>query len=154
MELGEHVGLVVADERRRIGRAGEVGGALRVRLAARAGDGAVLRHPRAVAVDVDRLAPLLRELDRQLERKAVGGRERERVLARDRVLAGELLEHLETALERLAEALLLRLDDALDLGGLLDQLGERAGDLLDHDPPAAGRRPSGRSGCPAAPLGG
>ena len=111
VELGEHVGLVVADERRRVGCAGEVGGALRVRLAAGARDRAVLGHPGAVVVDVDGLAALLGELDRELEREAVGGGERERVLARDRVLAGELVEDLEAALERLAEALLLRLDD-------------------------------------------
>ena len=111
VQLGEHVGLVVADERRRVGVAGEVGGTLRVRLAAGARDLAVLRHPGAVVVDVDRLAALLGELDRELEREAVGRREREGVLARDRVLAGELLEHLQAALERLAEPLLLGLDD-------------------------------------------
>ena len=72
VELGEDVGLVVADERRRVGRAREVGGALRVRLAACARDLAVLGHPGAIVVDVDRLAALLGELDRQLEREAVG----------------------------------------------------------------------------------
>ena len=46
----------------------------------------MLAPSRAVAVDVDRLAALLRELDRELEREAVRGGERERLLARDRVL--------------------------------------------------------------------
>ena len=36
------------------------------------------------------------------------------------VLPGEVVEHLQPALERLAEALLLGLDDALDLGRVLD----------------------------------
>ena len=49
------------------------------------------------------------------------------------VLAGEVVEHLQPALEGLAEPLLLGLHDPLDLGGMLDQLGEGAGDLLDHD---------------------
>ena len=151
VELGEHVGLVVADERRRVGRRAAKSAARCVSDSPPAREiVAVLRHPRAVVVDVDRLAALLGELDRELEREAVGGGERERVLARDRVLAGELLEDLEAALERLAEALLLCLDDALDLGRLLDQLGEGAGDLLDHDPRQAVDVGRGRSGCPAA----
>ena len=114
----------------------------------------MLRHPDAVVVDVDGLAALLGELDRELEREAVGGGERERVLARDRVLAGEVVEHLQPALERLAEPLLLGLHDPLDLGGMLDELGEGAGDLLDHDrrQPVDVRR--ARSGCPAARPGG
>ena len=155
VELREHVGLVVADERRRVGRArrSRRRAACRTRRRrARSSRCSAIR--RAVVVDVDRLAALLGELDRELEREAVGGGERERVLARDRVLAGELLEDLEPALERLAEALLLRLHDPLDLVRLLDELGERAGDLLDHDPRAAGRRPSARCGCPAGRRGG
>ena len=123
VQLRQHVALVVADERRRVGRAREVGCALGVGLAACARDRAVLRHALPVGVDIDRLAPLLGELDRELEREPVGGGERERIVARDRVLAGELLEDLETALERLPESLLLRLDDPLDLGLMLDDLG-------------------------------
>ena len=49
------------------------------------------------------------------------------------VLARKLVEDLQATLERLAEALLLGLHDPLDLGGVLEQLGEGAGDLLDHD---------------------
>ena len=49
------------------------------------------------------------------------------------VLAGELLEHLQAALERLAEALLLGPHDPLDLVRVLDELGVRPGHLLDHD---------------------
>ena len=108
----------------------------------------MLAHPGAIVVDVDRLAALLGEIDRQLEREAIGRCERECVLARDRVLAGELLEDLEAALERLAEARFLRLDDPLDLVGLLDQLGERAGDLLDHDSRQPDRRRSARCWLP------
>ena len=94
VELREHVGLVVADELGRIRLAGEVGRALRVRLAAGARDRPVLGHPVAVVVDVDGLASLLGELHRQLDREAVGRGEGECLLARDRVLAGELVEFL------------------------------------------------------------
>ena len=93
----------------------------------------MLRHPLAVGVDIDRLAPLLGELHRELEREAVRGGERERIVARDRILPGELLEDLETALERLAEPLLLRLDDPLDLGLMLDDLRVPRADLPDDD---------------------
>ena len=41
----------------------------------------------------------------------------------DRLLRGELVELLQPACQRLAEALLLEPDDALDLGGVLDELG-------------------------------
>ena len=75
--------------------------------------------------------------DGQLDREPVRRRERERLLGADRVLAGELLEHLQPARERLAEPLLLELDDALDLGGVLAQLRVRVAHLLDDD----GREP-------------
>ena len=67
----------------------------------------MLGHGAPVAVDVDRLAALLRELHGQLEREPVRGGERERLLARDRVAAGERLELAQAPLERVAEALLL-----------------------------------------------
>ena len=87
VELGQHVGLVEPDERRRIGGAREVGGALGVGLAAGARDRPMLCHAGAVVVDVDRLAALLGELDRELEREPVGGGERECVFAGNRVLS-------------------------------------------------------------------
>ena len=46
--------------------------------------------------------------------------------------AGELVELLLAARERLAEALLLEPDDALDLGGVLAQLGVGVAHLLDR----------------------
>ena len=107
------------------------------RLAARARDLAVLLHQRAEAVDVDGLATLLGELLRELDREAVRRREHEGVVGGDRVLAGELLELLQPARERLTEALLLLFHDVLDLGGVLAQLGVGVGHLLDHD----GRQP-------------
>ena len=90
-------------------------------------------HRQLVAVDVDRLAALLGELDRELEREAVGRGERERVLAGDRTVACKLVEDLHAALERLGEALLLGAHDALDLAGVLAQLGIRVLHLLDDD---------------------
>ena len=71
------------------------------------------------------------------------------------VLAGELVEHLHAPLERLAEALLLGLDDPLDLGRVLDAArGTRrptcsitiAGqpvDVVEADPAALLRRRAG-----------
>ena len=69
-------------------------------------------HLDAIAVDVDGLAPLLGELDGELEREPVRRGEREGLLARDRLVGAELLEELEPALERLEEALLLEPKDA------------------------------------------
>ena len=95
-----------------------------VDLAARARDLAVLVHQRRGSGRCRPAWPaLLGELLRQLDREAVRRGEHERVLGRDRVLARELLEHLQPARERLAEALLLLPDDTLDLGGVLAQLG-------------------------------
>ena len=116
-ELGQHVGLRVADELGLEARA-------RARSRRRAGsslapgcarDLPVPLHLGAVAVDVDRLAALLGELDGQLDGKAVRRGEREGILAGDPPLSGELLEQLQPPLERLAEALLLGAHDALDL---------------------------------------
>ena len=45
---------------------------------------------------------------------------------------GGFLEELHAALERLAEALLLRGEDAVDLLAVLDELRIRAAHLLDH----------------------
>jgi len=97
----------------------------------------VLRHAGAVVVHVDGLAPLLGELDRELEWESVGGSEREGVLAGDRILAGEIVEYLQAALERFPEALLFGLDDRLDPLRMLDHLGVPGPHLTDDD----GRQP-------------
>ena len=88
-------------------------------------------HLDAVAVDVDGLAPLLGELDRELERKSVGRREREGLLARDRLVGADLFEELEPALERLEKALLLEPKDTSDPVRVLGKLGVGIGHLLD-----------------------
>ena len=133
-ELREDVHLRVADELgREPGRLGEVCGTLAEAFLPRpARDLAVALHLHPVAVDVDRVASLACELDGQLDREAVGRGETEGVRRAD-VGAGELLELLHAAVERLAEPLLLGADDALDLGGVLDDLGVPRPDLLDDD---------------------
>ena len=80
VELREHVGLVETDERRRIGVAHEIGGPLGVGLPAGARDRPVLGHAGTVVVHVDGLAPLLRQLHRELEWEAICGGKREGVL--------------------------------------------------------------------------
>src|SRR6185503_2890142 len=106
-DLREDVDLRVADE---LGLepcvAGELAGALEQPALARAArDLPVLVHLGAVAVDVDRLSALLGELRRELDREAVRRRERERLLAGDRLCAREVVEEPRTALERLGESL-------------------------------------------------
>src|SRR5207248_5961683 len=93
--LRQHVELRVADELRlESGARRELRGALQVALVtARTGDDAVLLHQRAEAVDVDRLAALLRKLLRQLDRKAERRGEREGILGVDRGTTGEIIEH-------------------------------------------------------------
>ena len=131
-DLRDDVGLRVADELgREVRGAREVGGALKLARAAGARDVAMPVHLDAVAVDVDGLAPLLGELDRELERKPVRRREREGLLARDRLVGADLLEELEPALERLEKALLLEPKDASDLVGVLGELRVGIGHLLD-----------------------
>ena len=93
----------------------------------------MLLHQLAKAVDVDGLPALLGELDRELDRKAVGRRERERVLAADPFGARELVEQAHPAHERLVEPLLFRPDDPLDFLRVLAQLGIGVGHLLDDD---------------------
>ena len=133
-DLRDDVGLRVTDELgREVRGACEVGGALKLTRAAGARDVAMPLHLDAVAVDVDGLAPLLGELDRELERKPVRRGEREGLLARDRLVGTELLEELEPALERLEEPLLLEPKDASDLVGVLGELRVGIGHLLDHD---------------------
>ena len=134
-DLRQDVDLRVAHELRREPRiAGEVRRALGEPTLARAArDLPVPLHLQAVAVDVDLVSVLARELDRELDREAVGGCEPERRVAGD-VAAGQLLELLHAAVERLAEPLLLGPDDALDLRGVLDHLRVPRADLLDHDP--------------------
>ena len=92
----------------------------------------MLLHQLAEAVDVDGLAALLRELLRQLDREAVRRRERERILGRDRVLAGEVVEDLHPACKCLRETLLLFADDTLDRLCVLAQLGVGVPHLFDH----------------------
>src|SRR3990170_4711247 len=111
----------------------EVGRALEIRRPSRARDLAMAFHLRSIGVDVDCLAALLGELDGELEREAVGRRERERLLPGDRLFAGQLLEQPLPPLERLEEALLLQANDALDLRGVLVELGVRVAHLVDHD---------------------
>jgi hypothetical protein len=132
-DRAEQTRLRVADE---LGRrvAGELrGDLLRRALAASARDHAVLLHEVAEAVHVDRLAALLRELLRQLDREAVGGREIERILRLDGLPARQLVEDLHPTRERLAELLLLGAHDALDVSCVLTELRVRAAHLLDHD---------------------
>ena len=106
-------------------------------LAAGARDLAVALHQLAEAVDVDRLPAFLGELHGELDREPERRRELEGLLAADRLVPGELVEDLLAARERLAEALLLEPNDALDLLGVLAQLGVGVAHLLDHD----GREP-------------
>ena len=93
----------------------------------------MLLHQRAEAVEVERLAAFLGELLRQLDREAVRRDEREGVLGADRLLAGEVVEHLRPARERLGELLLLGAHDALDVGGVLAEHRVRVAHLLDDD---------------------
>ncbi len=90
-------------------------------------------HLGVVAVDVDRLAALLRELDGELDGKAVGRREREGLLAGDGLAARELLEQAQAPLERLSEAFLLLAEDTRDLVRLGRKLGKGGAHLLDDD---------------------
>ena len=131
-DLRDDVGLRVADELgREVRGACEVGGALKLTRAAGARDVAMPVHLDAVRVDVDGLAPLLGELDRELEREPVRRGEREGLLARDRLVGTDLLEELEPALERLEEPLLLEPEDTSDLVGVLGELRVGIGHLLD-----------------------
>src|SRR6266566_3892574 len=91
----------------------------------------LLHQPREFLV-VDAEAALARQLVRQLDRKAVGRLERERVLARDLSARRGVLEELHAALERLAEALLLRREHLLNLAPVLPELGVGLPQLLDH----------------------
>src|SRR5262249_34890083 len=84
-------------------------------------------------VDVDRLTAFLGELNRHLEGKAVGRGECERLLARDDLLARELVEELRAPLERLTKAFLFGADDPLDLPGMLDHLRVPGPYLFDDD---------------------
>jgi hypothetical protein len=94
----------------------------------------VALHLGQVAVNVDRLAAFLRELDGQLERKPVRRREREGLLARDRARARQLLEQAKAALQRLPEPLLLRPDRPLDLRQPLAELRVGVLHLTGDDP--------------------
>ena len=150
-DLREDVRLREADElRREVGAPREVGRVLQLARAARARHLAVALHLDSVAVDVDRLTALLRQLDRQLDREAVGRGERERLLAGDRGIRPELLEQLEPALERLEEPLLLEPQHTRDLVGVRRQLGVRLAHLLDDDRGQPMNVARARSAAPAA----
>ena len=82
---------------------------------------------------------LPRQLDRQLDREAVGRLEHERIPAADVAAArGRLLEDLHPPLERLGEALLLGRQHLMDLLAVLGELGVRVAHLLDHGVGEAG----------------
>ena len=133
-DLREDVGLRVPDElRREVGRSCEVRRPLRLAGAPRTRDLAVTLHLDAIPVDVDRLAALSGELDRELDGEPVRRGERECLLAGDRLAGLELLEQLEPALERLSEALLLESNDARDLVALRREIRIRLAHLLDDD---------------------
>ena len=66
---------------------------------------------------------LLGQLLGQLDREAVCRDEQERLVRCDPGLAGELVEDLQPARERLGEALLLCADDTLDLVRVLASSG-------------------------------
>ena len=103
-QLGEHLGLLVADELgAKPSGSGEVGSSLEVALLAPGPRHlAVALHQLAEPVDVDRLPALLGELFGQLDREPERCGERERVVGRDRRLPGELVEDLEPARKCLA----------------------------------------------------
>ena len=132
---GEDVRLGVADELRRpLAGSNELcRNLLRRVFASAARHFAVLLHQVVEPVQVERLAALLGELLRELDREAVRGDERERILGGDRLLAGQFLEHLHAARERLGELLLLRAHDPLDLAGVLAQDRIRVAHLVDDD---------------------
>ena len=127
--------MCVADERRRKSAARAKSAArCAVGLAAGARDLAVLVHRDAVAVDVDGLASLLGELDGELEREAVRGGERERVLAGDRLLTGELVEHLQSRARASRGSAPPRPCTTRSISlGVLDDLGVPRAHLLDDD---------------------
>ena len=89
-------------------------------------------HQPRVLLLVDLEPALARELVRQLDREAVGGLQRERVVAADPPVRRGFLEQRHAALERLREALLLGGEDVVDLAAMLDELGVRVAHLLDH----------------------
>ncbi len=98
----------------------------------------LLHQPRVLLV-VHAEAALARELLRQLDREAVRRLQVERVVAGDLALRRRLLEDRHAALERLAEALLLGGEHAVDLVAVLDELRIRRAHLLDHDVGEAGQ---------------
>ena len=102
----------------------------------------MLAHAARELLLVDLEPPVDGQFARQLDREAVRRREGERVVAADRPARGDLLEHLEPALERLREALLLGLDRLADQGAVLDELRVPVAHLVDDDvgdPPEVGR---------------
>ena len=92
----------------------------------------MLGHALLEVVFVHGNSPLERELARELERKAVGRGQVERLLAGDRAARGNLLEELHPARQRLGEALFLGPQHVADPLPVLRQLREPAAHLLDH----------------------
>ena len=86
---------------------GGPGRAVTTRPPPRARDLAVLCHALLEVVLVHGNPPLERELAGQLERKAVGRGQIERLLAGDGAARGDLLEELHPARQRLGETLFL-----------------------------------------------
>ena len=129
-DRGPHVELLVADELGS-GRAGEA--RLVAGRAALAGGLAMPRHQPRVLLVVETEAALAPELLGELDGKAVRRLQIEDVLCRELALCRHFLEDRHPALERLAEALLLGREHAVDLVPVLDELGIRLSHLLDHD---------------------
>ena len=65
---------------------------------------------RLEAVEVDRAAALRRDLAREVDREAERVVQEERVLAADVARVEQVVEQIDTALQRAAERLLLALD--------------------------------------------
>jgi hypothetical protein len=107
-------------------------------------DLAMLLHQPGELLLVHAQAALARELQRELDGKAVRRGEGEGRLAADVAPAdSRFLEDLHATLERLAEALLLGGQHAVDLAPMLAHLGIRVGHLLDDGVGEAGQeRPS------------
>ncbi len=93
----------------------------------------MLLHEARVLLVVHSEAAFPRKLLRQLDGEAVRRLQLEGVVARDLSLGRGFLEDRHPTFERLAEALLLGGEHAVDLVPVLDELGIRMAHLLDHD---------------------
>ena len=91
----------------------------------------LLLHAGAEAVEVDAAAALLGDLAGEVDREAERVVQEERLLAGDVAVLEQAVEEIETALQRLAEALLLARDDVHDDVVVLDQIGVRRAHGVD-----------------------